>query len=716
VDHDTSRQARADPSPAAAADASHPPAATTADHADAACPDGADAGWPGPDVLVRQLTDLGDDERLARIHGLVWWLAGQNDLQRQRYRNALVTAGYISRGDWRSMLAEAKREHAAKRRTSARSVQCPYVVRHGCLYLPGADGGEVLLARFTAEVIAEVTRDDGAEVTKTIRVKVSLPTGRAAEVDVPADRLHRAREWTARAVGAAAVITPMSRDEAHVATAAQYLGDYLWDSETVYAHTGWRADLDGGHRFLTASGALGAAGLDTSVSVDLGNDRLNNYALPDPTTVKAGELAGAVRASLDLLQVAPAKVSAVLLAAAYRAPLPLPPETSVFVVGPTGSLKTALSAVVCQHFGRRLDAKGLPAEWKSTANALEATAYELAGVLMVIDDYAPQAADDPRKLAAAADRVLRGAANASARGRMRPDGTLRPPKPPRAQVASTGEDVPPGESLRARLTIASLDAGTVNIALLSQAQQQGAAGVYELAMAGYVRWLAQRWDTTPGWVDALRHQIATRRGELAAAGGHLRLPEAIAGLLTGWRHWLDYALAVTAITADQARQVMAQVSDAMRDVAAEQAAYAAQMQVARVYLTALGAALTGGHAHLADQDTGRQPPAHPTTWGWEPYGGGEIEQWHPRGTCIGWVSRDGHVYLAPDAAYEVARTHAGKAALPLNTTKTTIHKRLAEGRHLASVDKDQHTVVRTIAGRRRRVLHLHPELITGSED
>jgi hypothetical protein len=70
----------------------------------------------------------------------------------------------------------------------------------------------------------------------------------------------------------------------------------------------------------------------------------------------------------------------------------------------------------------------------------------------------------------------------------------------------------------------------------------------------------------------------------------------------------------------------------------------------------------------------------------------------------------------PDAAYEVARTHAGKAALPLATTKTTIHKRLAEGHHLASVDKDQHTVVRTIAGKRRRVLHLHPEPITGSED
>lgn len=672
--------------------------------------------WPSPDALVKQLASLGDDDRLARIHDLISWLGGQNDLQRQRYRNAIVTAEYIGRQDWRSMLAEAKREHAAKRRASSREADCPYVVRNGCLYLPTYDGGEALLARFTAEVIAEVTRDDGAEVTKNIRLLVKLPTGRAAEVDVPADRLHRAREWATQAVGAAAVITPMSRDEAHVATAAQYLGNYMWDSETVYAHTGWRVDLNSGHRFLTASGALGAAGLDTGVTVDLGNDRLNHYALPDPTTAEPGDLADAVRASLDLLKVAPAKVTAPMLGAAYRAPLPLLPESSVFVVGPSGSLKTALSAVVCQHFGRRLDAKGLPAEWKSTANSLEATAYQLAGVLLVIDDYAPQAADDPRRLAAAADRVFRGAANASGRGRMRPDGTLRPPKPPRSQVLSTGEDVPPGESLRARLTIASVDAGAVDVVLLSDAQRKAASGLYELAMAGYVRWLAERQDADPGYVDNLRKQITTRRAELTAAGSHLRVPESIAGLLTGWRHWLEYAVAITAITGDDAQKVMAEVSEATKELAAEQAVYTSQMKVARVYLTSLAVALIGGGAHLADQDTGNEPPATPKAWGWEQYVSGGAECWRPRGTCFGWVSRAGDVYLDPGAAYEVARNHAGKAAVPLATTKGTISKRLAEGGHLASVDKDQNTVVREIVGRRRRVLHVHANLITGSED
>ncbi len=88
------------------------PAATN-DHGNAKI---LDADWPSPVVLVGQLTDLGDEERLARIHGLITWLAGQNDLERQRYRNAIVTAGHIGARDWTSALAEAKKAHRAATR------------------------------------------------------------------------------------------------------------------------------------------------------------------------------------------------------------------------------------------------------------------------------------------------------------------------------------------------------------------------------------------------------------------------------------------------------------------------------------------------------------------------------------------------------------------------------------------------------------------------
>jgi len=694
------------------------------DHDDAKTADGSDAGWPTPEVLVRQLADLSADERLARIHSLVWWLAGQNDLDRQRYRNAIVTAGHIGARDWASALSEAKHrhreQHRQRQRTTPWTPESRYIAdtRDGCLYLAD-DFGPVLLARFIPRVIADITRDDGAEKVTIARIRVTLPGGRTGEVDVASDRLHRAREWAARAVGAAAVILPATRDEAHVLTAAQVLGEDDWETIVEYAHTGWRR-IDERWRFLTTSGALGADGLDPGCHVDLGTVRLNNYRLPDPAATSVDELRAAVRASLDLRRLAPLTVMAPLLGATYRAALPMLPDTSVFVVGQSGSLKTALSALMCQHYGPDLDAKGLPAEWKSTANALELTAHALANVLFVIDDYAPQAADDPRRLAAAADRVLRGAANSSDRGRLRPDTTRRPDRPPRAQILSSGEDVPPGQSLRARLTVTEVTRDDIDRDKLTQAQKLAADGVYALATAGYVRWLAGQLDTQPDYRTTLRRLMVDLRQQLTTAGRHLRVPEAAASLLTGWTTWLRYATTIDAVTTDDAQQLIREVFAAMKTIADQQSTHAQDSSAQVLYVRALAAALTGGHAHLAAQDTGLAPP-DAVNWGWRPEQRGQGIDERPMGTCIGWLSQHGEVYLDAGAAYEVARDHAHRAGAPLATSKVTMHKRLHEAGYLASTDihksdprKSNIQVIRKVRGKDRRVLHIRADLFTAT--
>lgn len=667
-----------------------------------------------PEEAVKRLDAMDDGDRLDSIGELVAWASSRGQIELQRYKKAIVDAKLIGPGDWRALASEAKQRRVHEIKAAVRS-DCPYTAENGCLYLAMPDGGQVLLARFVPEVVAQVIRDDGAEITTLIKIRVTRPGGQPVEVEVPAERLPQARRWAAQAIGAHAVVTPMSRDEAHVATAAQYLGDGQWTSVTTYAHTGWRSDIDGQWRFLTASGALGADGLDTSVSVDLGTEALNLYALPDPEEVDAAVLAEAVRASVALLDMAPLTVTAPLLGAVYRAPLPLLPETSAYVVGPSGSLKSAASATALQHFGRGLDARNFPANWTFTGNALEAIAHQLANVLLIVDDYAPQSADDPRRLATAADRIFRGAANSAGRGRLRPDGTRRPERPPRAQIAATGEDVPPGESLRARLTVATVDAGAIDVAKLTEAQQRAAGGTYELAMAGYVRHLAGLLDTDTGYADQLREQIAERRADLARnTAGHARVPEATAGLLTGFREFLAFAVTAGAFTGDQAAAQMEKVKAALVQVAAEQSSYTRGMSVAEVYLRALAVALVSGAAHLADQTTGRQPD-EPERWGWEPYPGTGETTYHPKGKCIGWLSSSGDVYLHPGVAYEVARDHAGRAAEPLATTKIVVHKRLKEGNHLASTDeKDERpTVVRRIAGKSLRVLHVRADRITG---
>lgn len=674
--------------------------------------DGPEGGLP---AVLAHLDEMAPDEMAQRryVHRVIRACIGYSVQVREEYRRALTGKtgdgrAYIGVGEWRTAEKEARDERQRQARANAKPDE-RYQAKDGMLYMADPVAGLLLLARFVPAVVADVTRDDGAERTQMMRVRVTLPSGRTGEADITPERMTKAREWAVRAVGADAVIMPQSRAEEHVLTAAQIFGQEVKEHRTEYGHTGWRL-IGGVWRFLTASGALGSDGLDPSCPVVLG-ERLSAYRLPDPVAVPADELRAAVRASLDLRHLGPLPVMVAQLGAAYRAPLPLLPDTSVFVAGGSGSLKTAVSAVVCQHFGAGLTAKALPAEWKATANALEATAHALSGVLLVVDDYAPQAADDPRRLAAAADRVLRGAANTSGRDRLRPDGTLRPAKPPRAQILSTGEDIPPGHSLRARLTITEVDQDTYDRARLTDAQQQGGGGVYALAMAGYIRHLASERDRLP---DVLRGAMVATRAGLAVDGQHLRAPEAAASLYLGWKEWLRYAQVIGAVSVQEADTLLSQVHHGVLDLVATQASYTRDASPARQYVTALDAAIVGGGAHLADQTTGGEPkPGKPAAYGWQIGPGGDTQgDWRPRGTCIGWVSEDGQVYLDPGAAYEVARTHIARAGGQLGTSDRTIRKRLHEAGMLASIEGPGHLTVRQATpSSRRRVLHLRRGLL-----
>ncbi len=70
---------------------------------------------------------------------------------------------------------------------------------------------------------------------------------------------------------------------------------------------------------------------------------------------------------------------------------------------------------------------------------------------MTIDDFAPKSSDPNDELHKKAAVVFRNIANGSGRSRLRSDCTARPDRPSRALVVSTGEDLPKGESIQARL-------------------------------------------------------------------------------------------------------------------------------------------------------------------------------------------------------------------------------------------------------------------------
>jgi hypothetical protein len=259
----------------------------------------------------------------------------------------------------------------------------------------------------------------------------------------------------------------------HAGAAIQSLSENI-TQRRLFAHTGWRRNHHGEWSFFHGGGVLGGNGHVPNMEVALPSG-LERLTLPDAPLGDGVHIA--VRASLNLLDVATDEVSVPIISAIWRAPLGAH-DMSEHLSGPTGSGKTELAALAQQHYGQGFDARHLPGSWLSTGNALEALACAAKDVLLAIDDFVPGGtSSDVSRLHREADRVLRAQGNQAGRGRLRPDGTMRPPKPPRGLILSTDEDNPRGQSLQARLLVVEVSPSDMKWEYLTTCQAAAAQGV-----------------------------------------------------------------------------------------------------------------------------------------------------------------------------------------------------------------------------------------------
>jgi len=220
----------------------------------------------------------------------------------------------------------------------------PYRILDGqlCRMRHDRDGNELtqVLANFDARIFEEVAYD-GAEVVRAFKLRGRLATGTAlADARVTASEFG-SLNWVRSAWGARAVVTAGQGAKDHLRAAIQVLSDPV--SRLVFRHTGWREHA-GSWVYLYQGGGVGADG----ITVEL-DPPLESFVLP-PVTV---DLREAVGWSLRLLDAAPASVAIPLLAATYAAPLSfiINPDFAIWLVGPTGSLKSELAALAQRHFG-----------------------------------------------------------------------------------------------------------------------------------------------------------------------------------------------------------------------------------------------------------------------------------------------------------------------------------------------------------------------------
>ncbi|MDQ3817758.1 MAG: DUF3854 domain-containing protein [Acidobacteriota bacterium] len=548
----------------------------------------------------------------------------------------------------------------------------------------------IQLTNFIARISADVIEDDGSETQRILEIEawVAGQEHKVVRGTVTATEFNAMR-WPVTLLGPRAIIFPNMIE--HARCAVQSLSDNFCERR-VYTHTGWR-EIDGEWGYIHAGGAISSGGT-LNVNVKLA-EALRPFDLPVSPT--GDEEIEALRKTLEMIEVAAEQVTIPIVGAVWCSVLGNA-DFSHHLSGSTGRGKTALAALVQAYFGAGFDAGRLPGSWSSTGNSLEALSYVAKDAVLTVDDFKPEgAAPDVARLHRDADRLLRAQGNHAGRMRMRPDGTLRPAKFPRGIILSTGEDIPRGESLRARTIISEIDSETLNWTKLSACQRAACEGVYAAALAGFLRWLAPQYADMRG--RAAREIADWRERATFQEKSHKRTPQAIGQLARGWHYFLMYTVETGALTPGEADTYMSRVWTALYEVAVRQAAYQSTQEPAQRFVELIQAAIASGRAHLADR--GGEQPSDPHACGWQIDGG----TMRARGQRIGWVDEQ-DVYLQPDAAYKVAKEMS--VTDDLSITPNTLWKRLNEHGFLASIDKARETlkVRRTIEKRELRVFHL----------
>lgn len=528
------------------------------------------------------------------------------------------------------------------------------------------------LANFSAVVAEERQYDDGLDIEPRTLLKAYRPRGthiEQREVEIPTPQFA-GMAWVPTQLGHAYVVSAGSSVRDHLRAAVQSFSHGM-QSRRIYTHTGWR-EIDSELCYLHAGGAITAQGAREDLDVDL-PDQLSRYHLPHPP--KDTQASTAVRASLRQLRLIDEGVGAVQLCRIFGAPLArwFRLDFGFFVYGRTGTLKSELAALAMAHYGAEFNARALPENWETTENAMLLKAFSIKDALFEIDDYNPSGSvSDNQQLTKKADRVHRGAANQAGRGRLTSDIRLRRSYYPRGLVSASGEDLPAGRSLRARLWVLELTPGKMDMDVLTECQRDARAGIFAEAFAAYLQWLAQH-------AEAFAAELPIRYEELRAQAGlelrdHERIPANLAGLQLILETYFQFVVEIGALSREVATDWHRRCTAALVEQGIQQAGLQESSEDANRAMEMLRSAFTTGRAHVIDAGrvpASKQPQTDAHLLGWrgrqhnhhdtlDESGEPRVEhRWEALGEMVGyWIAPDPakdrptpELWLSPEAVY-----------------------------------------------------------------
>jgi hypothetical protein len=604
-----------------------------------------------------ELTDTA--ERDAATYQVFALLPALSSLELGRRKRQIADSLDLPNDVFDSLLRAARRDAGL---TANGQPQYSVVAGRLCRRAYSASGDERLepLANFQARIVADVVDDDGEAQERRFIVEGSLADGpQLPRIEIEASEFGQ-MTWPLIRWGAHASIAAGSGSKEHLRAAIQSNSKQV-ERRYEYSHLGWRKiNTDGADRmiYLSAAGALGMEGVQVRLIQDLAAYRLPIVAPADPLP--------AVQASLRFLSTGEHAMTVPLWAAVYLAPLSgiLNPAFTIWLFGTTGSLKSTATALAMCHYGR-FAYNTPPASWTGTTNALEMKAFLVKDAPLWIDDFVTQSTiAGTNELKAKADQLLRDWGNRAGRSRMNADLKLRRTFVPRGLVISTAEQLPPGQSILSRLfaveaTPTMMSRGQDSP--LSQAQQHDAP-LYPAALAGYLTWLADRYDQLAADLpERLYRYTEAARSE----GAHLRMPANVAALFIGYELGLDYALAAGALAPADHAALRQTGWRTLLELAEKQNLMVVEEKPVELYLTALEQMLAVGAIYLRHRDRPDEPNA---VW--------PITR-TPQSEFLGWYD-DFYYYLLPKIAFGAVWRFYRAAGVVYPDTERGVREKLLE--------------------------------------
>jgi hypothetical protein len=522
----------------------------------------------------------------------------------------------------------------------------PTIYRTPDGYRLEASGANLVpISNFTGRIVEDVLVNDGSgETVRYFTVEARVGEQRT-QFDVPSQGFD-GLSWVPKHLGAlASVESPRLR---HLVAKAFRLESHKSLREVhAYGHTGW-IEVEGRWGYLHAGGAIVGPGAPAFSGRVVLSGKLARRKFPEVSINDPEALKEAVRASFELWDLVADEIAIPLILSAYRAVLG-EVDYSLHLAGSSGLGKTTLAHLAVSHFGARLGDKD-QANFRSTANSIELEAFALKDQLLLLDDYLGNSKH--RKILAF---IARNAANNSGRARLASDGTLRGDKPPRALVVTTGEDLPVGESLTARMLVLRMPEGQgldlSKGAPINTAQGASREGTYALAMAGFVNWFAPRYGEFQATIEKRRNQYGY---EVSDRVRHNRTPAIYGNLMIALEEWLDFATEIGAIDEERCTALAERAKGAVLAAIQAQGEYLGSADPVERYRDLLREALASGNAHL------RAPGEEPGP-----------------GVHLGWSTPEG-TYLYPDVSLSLAKHMAEAVGDPLPFSGQAMNKRLLE--------------------------------------